>query len=327
MSGYPLALLIERESFEGVENSSRCLEEFLLQKGLNDPYRCDEDDQTYGLGSQVSCEGSATDSEHASGSDLSTVQRTYNDESSRVLGCSHYKRGCRVVAFCCRKLYTCRRCHDENEDHVMDRKLTQEIQCMTCGLFQAPCAECKGCGSRFARHFCGICNLWEDEPGKDIYHCDDCGICRLGKGIGKDYFHCSRCNACVALESKADHKCVAGSLDCNCPVCHDPLFSSTERVIFMRCGHAMHDMCFNDYTKHYFTCPLCRKALGDMTEFYKAIDEQLKVSRVCTGRSDFKSQIFCNDCEVKSEVPHHSQYHKCHKCEGYNTMVLNVIRT
>ena len=34
------------------------------------------------------------------------------------------------------------------------------------------------------------CKLWDDDPHKSIYHCNDCGICRIGKGLGKDFFHC-----------------------------------------------------------------------------------------------------------------------------------------
>ena len=36
----------------------------------------------------------------------------------------------------------------------------------------------------------GKCKLWDDDPEKKIYHCDDCGICRIGAGLGKDFFHC-----------------------------------------------------------------------------------------------------------------------------------------
>jgi hypothetical protein len=34
------------------------------------------------------------------------------------------------------------------------------------------------------------CRLWDDSPTKSIYHCADCGVCRVGKGLGKDFFHC-----------------------------------------------------------------------------------------------------------------------------------------
>lgn len=38
------------------------------------------------------------------------------------------------------------------------------------------------------------------------------------------------------------------------------------------------------------------------------------------------SIVLCNDCEVKSEAPYHFLYHKCDKCKGYNTKVLETFR-
>ena len=40
------------------------------------------------------------------------------------------------IAFCCKKKYPCRLCHDENEDHNMDRKKTENIVCRKCNLKQ-----------------------------------------------------------------------------------------------------------------------------------------------------------------------------------------------
>ncbi|GJZ88177.1 zinc finger protein BRUTUS-like protein isoform X1 [Tanacetum coccineum] len=48
---------------------------------------------------------------------------SYRDSHKLVFGCEHYKRNCKFVAACCNKLYTCRHCHDDNTDHVMDSLL------------------------------------------------------------------------------------------------------------------------------------------------------------------------------------------------------------
>ncbi len=29
-----------------------------------------------------------------------------------------------------------------------------------------------------ARYYCNICHLFDDEPGRDIYHCPFCNFCR-----------------------------------------------------------------------------------------------------------------------------------------------------
>lgn len=49
---------------------------------------------------------------------------SYRDEQETILGCSHYKRNCKLLAPCCKKLFTCIRCHDETTDHSLDRWVT-----------------------------------------------------------------------------------------------------------------------------------------------------------------------------------------------------------
>lgn len=66
--------------------------------------------------------------------------------------CSHYARGCSLLvsaihhracwlnitvqAPCCGKVYPCRVCHDDAEDHKMDRKQVKTIQCRNCNELQ-----------------------------------------------------------------------------------------------------------------------------------------------------------------------------------------------
>ena len=38
-----------------------------------------------------------------------------------TLGCAHYPKGCQIFAPCCGKIYPCRLCHDEGEEHKIDR--------------------------------------------------------------------------------------------------------------------------------------------------------------------------------------------------------------
>lgn len=46
---------------------------------------------------------------------------SYQDPLGATFGCKHYKRNCKLLAPCCNKLYTCIRCHDDLEDHSVDR--------------------------------------------------------------------------------------------------------------------------------------------------------------------------------------------------------------
>lgn len=62
--------------------------------------------------------------------------------------------------------------------------------CMFCGAAQRASDSCVNCGESAAYYYCGICKLWDNDPSKSIYHCNDCGICRKGRGLGKDFIHC-----------------------------------------------------------------------------------------------------------------------------------------
>ncbi|KAH8906596.1 zf-CHY-domain-containing protein [Coniochaeta sp. PMI_546] len=109
----------------------------------------------------------------------------------RPLGCEHYRRNVKMQCATCERWYTCRLCHDAVEDHQLPRKETVHMLCMVCGCAQKVGDACIKCGTAAARYYCGVCKLWNDDPDKSIYHCNDCGICRVGQGLGKDFFHCN----------------------------------------------------------------------------------------------------------------------------------------
>ena len=89
----------------------------------------------------------------------------------------------------------------------------------------AAAAECRACHAGMARYHCSICQLFDDEPGRDIYHCPFCNLCRLGKGLGRDVRHCMQCNCCMDLAEFKQHKCRDLS---TCPVCTEYLFDSNS---------------------------------------------------------------------------------------------------
>lgn len=115
-----------------------------------------------------------------------------SDDSVKALGCAHYKRNIKLQCSACSRWYTCRFCHDAVEDHMLNRRETKHMLCMLCGCAQPAAEECALCSRRGAWYYCDVCKLWDDDPNpnKNIYHCDDCGICRIGQGLGKDFFHC-----------------------------------------------------------------------------------------------------------------------------------------
>lgn len=245
--------------------------------------------------------------------------------SEKMLGCEHYPRNCKIKADCCQMWTVCRLCHDDpSMDHTIDRFKTKEVLCMLCWTTQPVQRDCVKCKVRFASYFCEKCKFYDNTPGKDIYHCDKCTICRVGKGIGHDNFHCDRCDACVSKEYSRNHRCLKKSLDANCPICGTYLFTSTKPVIFMRCGHTMHSHCFDAYTTEHFTCPLCHKALTDMHPYWSQLDERMKREVMPPEYRNRVAEILCHDCDKRSETPLHFAYMKCMapNCGSYNTALL-----
>lgn len=263
-----------------------------------------------------------------------------NYKHENCLGCKHYHRKCKIVPTCCNVPFPCRFCHDDNSDHAMDRYNTKEMQCMKCALIQPVARNCKKCNVEMARYFCKVCNLFDDlQDGRHIYHCPFCNVCRKGKGLGQDFFHCMKCNSCVSLVM-GPHECLGkrSSMESECPVCKDFMFDSETPVKTLPCGHLMHTSCFETYTRHYYTCPLCRKSLGDFTVYFRMLDailadeRQKKKAEEEDKEEDNKEEtnkvkeqkqqkVKCNDCAEVTMAEFHFVYHACGKCRSYNTVV------
>ena len=112
------------------------------------------------------------------------------DDEPPALGCPHYKRNIKLQCSTCDLWYTCRFCHDEVENHSLNRRETKNMLCMLCGCAQPAAEACRECGEPGARYYCSVCKLWDNDSEKSIYHCEGCGICRVGQGLGKDFYHC-----------------------------------------------------------------------------------------------------------------------------------------
>ncbi|GAD97954.1 CHY and RING finger domain protein, putative [Paecilomyces variotii No. 5] len=157
-----------------------------------------------------------------------------DEPETACLGCRHYKRNVKLQCYTCKRWYTCRFCHDELEDHALERRKTENMLCMFCGCPQPASQSCIGCGEQAALYYCSICKLWDNDEEKSIYHCNDCGICRIGQGLGKDFFHCKTCSVCMPISIENTHRCIERSTQCDCPLCGDYMFTSPETVVFMR---------------------------------------------------------------------------------------------
>ncbi len=239
-----------------------------------------------------------------------------------ILGCKHYMRNCKKLAECCSKWVNCRFCHDEVEDHQMDRFSSKQMLCMLCKTTQPASQICSSCSKSMASYFCSVCKFWDNDPSKKMFHCEQCGICRVGQI--EDFIHCMKCNACITKEFHPQHKCIERTLECDCVICGEYLFTSTAPVMFMPCGHSIHFMCHREHMKTSYQCPVCWKSLGDMKAYFARIDSLLETQKMPPEYALVRAQILCNDCEAKTCTKFHFVYHKCQQCGSYNTKVIKT---
>lgn len=256
------------------------------------------------------------------------------EELEASLGCPHYQRNVKLQCHTCRKWYTCRFCHDEVEDHHLIRRDTENMLCMICGHAQPAAQNCRKCEEQTAQYYCDICKLWDNDGKKSIYHCNDCGICRIGQGLGKDFFHCKvrrltpgfrqrpssrshdtnkpqTCCVCLPISIEDTHRCIERSTQCDCPICGDYMFTSPETVVVMRCGHSIHSKCLSEHSKSSFRCPICSKTIANMESTFRNLDRTIESQPMPAEFKDTKGLIYCNDCGAKSVVKYHWLGLKC----------------
>ena len=266
----------------------------------------------------------------------------------KVPFCSHYKKYNYLYTACCNKIYGCRFCHNENEDHELVRSETKFMQCRSCYTFQKISNSCQNpeCYHFNKKHnyFCDKCNLWFNDIDykllfidsllinnidftKKCYHCKDCGICRIGKI--DDFKHCHNCNLCIDKRYFDSHPCKVNIKEFDCPICLKSLWDSQDQPHILKCGHNIHKKCFMDYiSQNNYKCPTCKMSMFDMSPHWNILDDFLQTQQVPQDSEyyNWKSKIHCNDCLEKSTIKYHFCYNKCPKCNSYNTVVDNILK-
>ena len=192
------------------------------------------------------------------------------------------------------------------------------IKCIPCGHEQEVNKDCEKCGIRFAGYYCKVCKLFDDDyVKKKIFHCEDCGICRVG---GREQtFHCHGCGCCMGLPLKDNHECKSDRLNEDCAVCLEKLFTSRDASHFLRCGHSMHGSCFKRYSRSNLNCPTCRKSLVDPRLYEAQMDAMIAQQPMPAEYANLDAHILCNDCMKKSTVKMNFIGMKCPECRSYNT--------
>ncbi|XP_070562756.1 RING finger and CHY zinc finger domain-containing protein 1-like isoform X1 [Ptychodera flava] len=274
------------------------------------------------------------------------------EQDRKYSGCEHYQRKCSLLAPCCNRFYTCRFCHDENENHKLNRNDVEQVKCLKCQKVAEVQSHCVNCNEEFARYFCQICRLY-DEVDKGQFHCKECGICRVGGR--ENFFHCGKCGLCLGVGLQNKHKCIEKVSQGNCPVCmenrifeeileeHHPGFSECEMYsIRVECasdaagpwlevqqtniqvGEATNNLniktCFEDYIKTGgYTCPLCNQSMLSMRNVWRMLDQEVRNTQMPEEYANYRVQILCRDCHKECKVLFHVIGLKCQHCGSYNT--------
>lgn len=166
-------------------------------------------------------------------------------------------------------------------------------------------------------YFCEICKFYDDDISKEQFHCNDCGICRVGSG--SEFFHCQKCGSCYDVKLRDNHACVENSMKHHCPICYEFLFDSIKAATIMQCGHTIHVDCSNEMTKqNQYRCPICSKSVFDMATTWRRLDQEIEATAM-PEEYRYEIPILCNDCNNTSRASFHILGHKCSHCLSYNT--------
>ena len=250
------------------------------------------------------------------------------------MSCNHYFRFSIPICNDCvinkkiKEHYGCHNCHNEEEFHKMDRSKVKLMKCLLCKCVQPKSDQCINpeCYAPKHTYYCGKCSLWENKVRKEIYHCDKCGICRVGyKDFSK---HCDKCNTCYNKNGFDQHVCVIDYKDnSECLICLEDAWGSQQPISTLQCGHIYHSNCLEEWFKYNYnyTCPTCKKSAYKPLILWKQIELYVNASQFTDPEmNNWKTLIYCNDCEKKSETTYHPVYHKCSLCESWNTTIDEI---
>jgi len=239
-----------------------------------------------------------------------------------------------VVCPECDEVFWCRHCHNAvknggdtppDQQHELDRFRLREVVCMRCSERQPAGPSCVKCKQPFSSYYCDKCHLWDDGAHqKQTFHCDRCGICRVGGR--ENFFHCDTCGSCYPVSIRDTHKCIERAMHQDCPVCLENLFNSTRVVTILRnCGHTIHQECLTRLTSDFsglssLRCPLCSASIMSNDSLWQQLDEQVRNTPM---QDEYRADVMitCNDCSRPSTTPFHFFGLKCQNpsCGSYNT--------
>ncbi|XP_068700098.1 uncharacterized protein [Montipora foliosa] len=151
--------------------------------------------------------------------------------------CEHYQRQCRVRFPCCTQFYPCHRCH------ITSRNCENE-EAKACHATHLKCSFCQH--EQEIDGSSGVCGKCVAKMGKNPYHCEKCGICRVHAGS-------------LDERREGNYKCRPESCHDKCCICLEDAFSGCQ---ILPCSHRVHRECAMAIIQNGIrTCPVCRHPL------------------------------------------------------------------
>ncbi len=273
-------------------------------------------------------------------------------------GCKHYARVAKLRAPCCGEVHACRKCHDEvheetGDGHMLDRRAVTSVVCAACGHEGPPTRACGGCGIVMGTYFCLPCRMYDSTPGRSIYHCDKCGLCRTGVP-GINYQHCDTCNVCFSLSYAEGHTCYANRTKERCAICRsdEDMHDSCTPLYYMPyCRHTFHQACIKgSIDAGSARCPICRRSAADMSTVWAYLRQKREVyveetyahmvrsmrdnpraedpvtaqEVEAAGDALPRASLSCSDCSERTSCAHVPRAQLCAACGSGNVTVHGV---
>lgn len=108
------------------------------------------------------------------------------------------------------------------------------------------------------------------------------------------------CNVCMSISLQGSHRCIERNTECDCPICGDYLFTSPETVVFMPCGHSIHQKCYNQHIKTFASHFFFHTMVHSLTTI-DLIDVQLVLEPLSTWTT---ISVFSTLKSADSQCPH-----------------------
>ena len=129
----------------------------------------------------------------------------------------------------------------------------------------------------------------------------------------------------MSMSVEHSHKCIERVSDCDCPICGEYMFTSPRPVVFMLCGHSIHQTCYYEHMNSSYKCPICSKSTVNMETQFQNLTRAIETQPMPPQFQDTKAMVSCNDCYAKSAVKYHWLGLKCAICDSYNTAQLSIL--